>query len=81
MWEFESLLSLFVVSSLLSPGAKCVFREKGAMGSASYSVPVHWNLNRSRDLLEGGTGYSYFQALGSGNELWKDLQGDQRIWL
>ena len=53
MWEFESLLSLSsVLAGCYPQDVQGVFREKEAMDRA----------NGSKDLKEGGTGYSYLQG-------------------
>ena len=72
MWDFEYFLSLSSVGAGCYPqDVQCVFREKEAMGRPEVSA---WSLGSQQQ--EGGTGRSSCRALGSGNKLQADLQGD-----
>jgi len=77
VWEFEYLLSLSsVFAGYYSQEAQYLFREKEAMGVANSQCLVIGLSKAARTWSKMAQASPSCRALGSGNELYKDLQGD-----
>ena len=68
------------MSRLLFQDAQCVFREKEAMGRNSSQCLVIGLSTAAWICRKVAQATPSFRALGDGNELQADLQGDQSIW-
>ena len=81
VWGFGyCCLFLWCEQAVIPQDAQCVLREQEAMGRASSQCLVVGLAISSKDLQEGGTGYSYLHGPGSGYKLKAELQGYQSTW-